>query len=322
MAKQGSSVPLMAAQNGGQKNGFALLRKRLWAHRQYYLLLVPAFVYICVFNYAPLYGLQIAFKEYYGSKGIFGSPWVGFRHFTDFFNGYYFTRTLSNTLILSVYSMALGFPIPIALALMLNELKNEKFKKFTQTVLYAPHFISIVVMVGILHTMLSPSIGVVNTLLEALGRERVYFMAQPGLFRTIYVFSGVWQQMGWSAVIYIAALSGIDPALHESARIDGASRFQRIVHINLPGIQTTVVLLLILSIGGLINVGYEKVYLMQNTLNTEVSEIISTFVYKRGILNNKLSFSTAVGLFNSMVNLALLTAANFTARRISGESLF
>jgi putative aldouronate transport system permease protein len=302
--------------------GSGALRRQIWAHRHYYLLLLPAFVYICLFSYAPLYGLQIAFKDFYGSLGILGSPWVGFKHFSDFFSGFYFWRTFGNTIILSAYSLAINFPVPIILALMLNELKSARYKKFAQTALYAPHFISVVVMVGILHTMFSPSIGVVNTALEALGRERVYFMALPRLFRAMYVLSGTWQEMGWAAVIYIAALAGVDPALHESARIDGASRLQRIIHINLPCISTTIILLLILSIGGLINVGYEKIYLMQNEVNLEVSEVISTLVYKRGIINNRVSFSTAVGLFNNVVNLALLVSANFIAGRLSRESLF
>jgi putative aldouronate transport system permease protein len=302
--------------------GFAATRRRIWAHRQYYLLLLPAFAYVCIFNYAPLYGLQIAFKDFYGSLGIWGSPWVGLKNFNDFFSGFYFWRTLSNTVIISVYSLVVKFPLPIILALMINELKRGRYKKFVQTALYAPHFISVVVMVGILHTMLSPSIGVVNTVLEALGHERVYFMALPNLFRGIYVLSDAWQEMGWTAVIYIAALSGVDPELHESARIDGASRLQRIVHINLPCISVTIVLMLILSVGNLVNVGYEKIYLMQNMVNTEVSEVINTLVYKRGIVNNKLSFSAAVGFFNNAVNLILLFAANFVAGRLSKESLF
>lgn len=296
--------------------------KVIWAHRQYYILLLPAIVYACIFNYVPLYGLQIAFKDFYGSLGIAGSPWVGLRHFADFFNGFYFWRIFANTLILSVYSLAVNFPIPIILALMLNELKNERYQKFVQTALYAPHFISTVVMVGIIHTMLSPSIGVANTLLETLGMERVYFMAQPDYFRSIYVFSGTWQEMGWSAVIYIAALSGVSAELHEAARIDGASRLQRIWHINLPTIQPTIVILLILAVGRMVSVGYEKIYLLQNTVNVNVSEVIATYVYKRGILNNKLSFSTAVGLFNNVINLILLVSANFFARRVNGESLF
>jgi putative aldouronate transport system permease protein len=319
----------LARRPGGSvgSGGSGALRRQIWAHRHYYLLLLPAFAYICLFSYAPLYGLQIAFKDFYGSLGILGSPWVGLKHFSDFFNGFYFWRTFGNTIILSALTLAVNFPVPIVLALMLNELKSERYKKFAQTALYAPHFISTVVLVGIMHTIFSPSIGVVNTVLEALGHERVYFMALPKLFRGIYVISGAWQEMGWSAIIYIAALAGVDPALHESARMDGATRVQRIIHINLPCISTTIVMLLIISIVNLINsshasAGFEKIFLMQNEVNLEVSEVISTLVYKRGIINNRMSYSAAVGLFNNVVNLALLLSANFIAGRLNGDSLF
>ena len=211
--------------------------------------------------------------------------------------------------------------MPIIIALLLNETKG-RFKRASQTILYAPHFLSTVVVVGMINTMLSPSFGVVNTIIEALGGERIYFMTMPGAFRHLYVWSGVWQGMGWGAIIYLAALAAVDPELHEAATIDGASRIQRIRYINIPTIVPTIIILLIMRMGSLVSVGYEKVYLLQNDLNVEVSEVISTYVYKRGLLQNNYSFSTAVGLFNNVVNIALLLITNFITRRVSDTSLF
>ncbi len=297
------------------------LGRKIWKHRAFYLLLLPAVAYVILFCYTPMYGLQIAFKDYKGALGIAGSRWVGLKHFRSFFNSYNFLQLLRYTLALSLYSLAAGFPLPILLALLLNETKS-RFKRFSQTVLYAPHFISMVVMVGMLNTLFSPSMGVINTLREALGMERYYYMAQPSAFRHLYVWSGVWQNIGWDAVIYLAALSAVDPSLHEAAMIDGASRIQRITHINLPTILPTIVILFIMAVGRVASVGYEKVYLLQNDLNVDVSEVISTYVYKRGVLNSNYSFSTAVGLFNNVVNIALLLMANFISRRLGETSLF
>lgn len=297
------------------------LTTQIWKHRHYYIMLLPAVVYVILFCYAPMYGLQIAFKNYKVSLGISKSPWVGFRNFTDFFQSYYFGTLLKNTLVLSIYSLIVGFPIPIIVALALNEMKG-KFKKFTQTVLYAPHFISLVVLVSILNSMLSPSQGVVNTILEMLGMERNYFMANPAYFRHLYVWSGVWQGMGWGAIVYLAALSGVDPSLHEAADIDGATRMQKILHINIPTIMPTIVIMLILRMGQIISVGYEKVYLMQNSMNIETAEVISTYVYKRGILNSNYSFSAAVDLFNNLVNVTMVLLANWISKKVSDTSLF
>ena len=294
---------------------------RIWKHREYYLMLLPAVIYVMLFCYAPMYGLQIAFKNYKVSLGVSGSPWIGFRNFTDFFQSYYFVTLLKNTLVLSLYSLIVGFPIPIIIALILNEMKG-RFKKVTQTVLYAPHFISLVVLVSILNSMLSPSQGVVNTIIEMLGGERTYFMADPKYFRHLYVWSGVWQGMGWGAIIYLAALSGVDPVLHEAADMDGATRLQKIIHINIPTILPTIIIMLILRMGQIIFVGYEKVYLMQNSMNVETAEVISTYVYKRGILNSNYSFSAAVGLFNNVVNVILVLLANWISKKISKTSLF
>lgn len=297
------------------------LTNRIWRHRDYYLMLLPAVAYVIIFNYVPMYGLQIAFKDYRMSLGVADSRWVGLQHFIDFFNGYSFGLLLENTLILSLYSLVVGFPIPIIVALVLNELKG-KYKKGVQTILYAPHFISTVVLVGMISVMFSVSSGVVNTLLSEMGFEKIYFMGAPKYFRHLYVWSGVWQGMGWGAIIYLAALAGVDPGLHEAASIDGANRLQRIIHINIPCILPTIIITLILRMGSIISVGYEKVYLLQTDLNIDVSEVISTYVYKRGIVNMNYSFSTAVGLFNNLVNVTLVILANKIAKKVSGTGLF
>ena len=298
-----------------------LLGKQILKHRSYYILMLPAIIYVAIFCYGPMYGIQIAFQDFRPVLGYSGSPWVGLKHFINFFNGANFWRLIRNTLYLTTYSLVAGFPIPIILALLLNVI-NEKLRKPIQTILYAPHFISVVVMVGILNLVFSPSIGIVNNVIAALGGERIYFMTEPSAFRHLYVWSGIWQELGWNAVIYIAALSTVDESLHEAARIDGASRLQRIWYINIPTILPTIVILLIMKIGSMASIGYEKIYLLQNDLNVEVSEVISTYVYKRGIINTNYSFSTAVGLFNNLINILLLLLANFFAKKTTETSLF
>lgn len=307
-----------------EKAGFHKTNKlstRMWRSRYYYLMLLPAIVYVIIFCYVPMYGLQIAFKNYKMSLGIVDSRWVGIQHFIDFFNGYSFESLITNTFAISIYDILVGFPIPIIVALILNELHGG-YKKVVQTVLYAPHFISTVVLVGIMTTLLSPSHGVVNYILEAFGMETIYFMAEPGLFRHLYVWSGVWQEMGWGAIVYLAALSGVDPTLHEAAEIDGATRMQKIVHINIPTIMPTIIIMLILRMGQIASVGYEKVYLMMNDMNVSTAEVISTYVYKRGLVNNNYSFATAVGLFNNIVNVTMLLIANKISKKVSETSLF
>ncbi|WP_238178121.1 ABC transporter permease [Paenibacillus contaminans] len=296
--------------------------RALRKHWQLYLLIAPVVVYFLVFHYWPMYGVQIAFKNFIATKGIWGSPWVGFKHFERFFESYFFWRLIRNTLGISLYELAVGFPVPIILALMINEVRLKGYRKFVQTVTYAPHFLSTVVVVGMVMMFLSPNSGLVNTAIKALGGEPIPFMTQPEWFKTIYVFSGVWQQMGWSSIIYLAALAGIDPQLHEAARVDGASRMQRIWHVNLPGIRPTIVILLILNIGTLMGVGFEKVFLMQNSLNNESSDVISTYVYRSGILGAQYSFSAAVGLFNSLVNFILLLTVNRIAKKVNQVSLW
>ena len=297
------------------------LKKRIWESRYYYLMILPALVYLILFKYIPMYGIQIAFKNFKVSQGIWGSKWVGFRNFLDFFSSYSFDQLLTNTFTLSFYLLVVGFPIPILIALVLNEMKG-KYKTFVQTVLYAPHFISTVVLVGIMVCLFSPSQGVVNTILGWFGIEPIYFFGSPDYFRHLYVWSDVWKGMGWSAIIYLAALSGVDMELHEAADIDGATRLQKIRYINIPAILPTIVITLILQLGKIADVGYEKVYLMQNDLNIATAEVISTYVYKRGIIGQSYSFSAAVGLFNNVINVAMLLIANQIAKKVSKNGLF
>ncbi|TXK76632.1 sugar ABC transporter permease [Paenibacillus sp. N3.4] len=291
-------------------------------HWDLYALLLPVIIYFIIFHYIPMYGVQIAFKEFIASKGINGSPWVGFQHFERFFDGFYFWRVIRNTLGIGLYELIVGFPVPIILALLINEVQSKSFKKTVQTVTYAPHFLSTVVMVGMLLIFLSPRYGIVNTLIEWFGGDQIAFLTEPGWFKTVYVFSGVWQQMGWSSIIYLAALTGIDPQQHEAAKVDGASRLQRIWHVNLPGILPTIIILLILNVGSILAVGFEKVFLLQNPLNMEASDIISTYVYRSGILEAQYSFSAAVGLFNSVINFFMLVTVNFIARKAGETSLW
>ncbi len=283
---------------------------------------LPVLVFFLVFHYAPMYGVQIAFKKFSAVRGIVGSPWRGLYYFQQFFDSYLFGELIGNTLGLSLYSLAVGFPTPILLALMMNELRSERVKRVVQTITYAPHFISMVVMCSMIILFLSPSSGVLNRIIEILGGQSVYFMGKPEYFKTIYVLSGVWQNTGWSSIIYMAALSGIDPQLHEAATIDGASRLQRVWHINLPGILPTAVILLIMNCGSLMSIGFEKAFLLMNDLNRAAAEIISTFVYQRGLIDRNYSSAAAIGLFNSAINLVLLLGVNAIARRVSDTSLW
>ncbi|HIQ62911.1 MAG: ABC transporter permease subunit [Christensenellales bacterium] len=289
---------------------------------QLYLLLLPVVAYFIVFHYLPMYGLQIAFRNYSVRLGFWRSQWVGLEHFERFFRSYYSTQVIANTILISVYSLAVGMPLPILLAILMNEVRNKAFKRTVQTVTYAPYFISTVVMCSMIYLFLSPQSGVINRLLMALGGESIYFMGKPALFKTIYVLTGVWQYTGWNSIIYMAALSGIDPQLHEAAMIDGAGRFRRIWHINLPGLIPTMVILLILNSGSLMTVGFEKIFLLQNDLNRSASEVISTLVYNQGLIQHDYSYSAAVSLFNSVVNCILLVTVNQIARRVSETSLW
>ena len=296
------------------------LMKRHWV---LYIFLIPALLYLATFNYGPMYGLMIAFKNFKASKGIWGSEWAGLKWFETFFSTPRFLDILKNTLTISLYSLVFDFPLPIILALILNNVKNLKWKKFAQTVTYMPHFISVVVLVSMMSIFFSPNSGMINTLLKYLGGSgETYFMGNAQYFPHMYVWSGIWQSMGWGSIIYIAALAGVDPSLHESAMLDGANKFKRVLHIDLPTIMPTMAIMLIMRCGSIMNIGYEKVYLMQNSLNIATSEVISTYVYKIGLQQQQFSYSTAIGLFNSVVNFILLLIVNKTDDKLSGSSLF
>ncbi|MGI8315921.1 ABC transporter permease [Halobacillus mangrovi] len=286
-----------------------------------YLMLLPALIYFLIFHYVPMYGVLIAFKDYMPTEGVLGSPWVGFEHFVRFFQSYNFWSLISNTLSLSALQLIFGFPLPIIVALLLNQMMHQKYKKFVQTVIYAPHFISVVVLVGMMYVFFSNN-GIINNLLMMFGGESVAFFSQPEWFKPLYVGSGLWQETGWAAIIYLAALSGVSPEMHEAAIMDGASKFQRILHIDIPSIMPTAVILLVLSVGNLMNIGFEKAYLMQTPLNVSSAEIIPTYVYKVGLQQAQYSFAAAVGLFNAIINLILLWAVNRAAKRMSGSSLW
>ena len=300
-----------------------LKQQRMKTNFELYLFfLMPTLLYFILFRYLPMIGVQIAFRDYIPVKGFWGSRWVGLKHFNRFFNSYQFWIVLRNTLGISFYQLLVGFPFPIILALLLNQVDKIKFKGFTQTVTYAPHFISVVVLVGMLHIFLNPRNGLVNILLMNLGRDPVFFLGKSGLFKTIYVFSGVWQNTGWGMIIYLAALSSISVELYEAAKIDGANRMQRIIFIDIPGILPTIVILLILNTGRVMSLGFEKVFLMQNPLVLDSAEVISTYVYKVGLLSAQFSFAAAVGLFNGAINLILLVAVNKISKRISSIGLW
>lgn len=296
--------------------------KRIQRHYQLYLFLLPTILYFLIFHYFPMYGVTIAFKDFIAVKGISGSPWVGFEHFARFFSSYKFSTVIWNTLLINLYELFIAFPIPIILALLLNQVTNEKFKKLVQTVTYAPHFISVVVIVGMLYLFLSPRNGLINQLIVWLGGEPIFFMANPEWFKSIFVLSGVWQNAGWSMIIYLAALTSVSSDLHEAAIVDGASKLQRIWNIDLPSIMPTIMILLILNIGSFMAVGFEKIYLMQNSLNIGSSEVIQTYVYQTGLLSAQYSYSAAVGLFNSIVNFILLIGFNQLAKSMKQASLW
>lgn len=283
---------------------------------------LPGLVITFIYHYIPIYGVIIAFKNYSPRRGIWGSAWVGFDHFVRFFSSASASTIIMNTLILSLYSLIASFPIPIVLALMLNSFRHKRYRKVIQTVTYAPYFISVVVMCGMITLFLSPSMGVVNNVIRAVGGNTVNFMGEQSLWRHIYVWSGVWQGMGWSSVIYFAALSGVSPEYHEAAVVDGASKLQRIWYIDVPFVIPTAVMLLILNCGSLFSIGFEKAYALQNPMNLDVSQIISTYVYQLGILDNDISFSAAIGLFNSVVNSILLITVNAISRKLSDTSLW
>lgn len=291
-------------------------------HWPLYLFLLPTIVYFLLFRFYPLYGLQLAFKNYRAVDGIAGSAWNGFENFRRFFSTADFGKLMWNTLGVSVFTLIFTFPLPIILALLLNQLPSLKYKKLVQTTVYAPHFISTVVMVGMIFLFTSPSSGMINKIIEAFGGKAIHFTAEPGWFVPMYVISEIWQSTGWGSILYLAALAGVSPELHEAALVDGANKFQRVWHIDIPGILPTIVIMMILNAGKVMNVGFEKAYLMQTSLNIRASEIIATYVYKRGVLKSQISLATAVGLFDSVVNMILVVTVNWISRKVTDSSLF
>jgi putative aldouronate transport system permease protein len=286
------------------------------------LLVLPAVVYYILFKYVPMWGILIAFKRYSPFKGFWGSNWVGLQHFKMFFSGPFWWRCVRNTLLLSLYSTLWSFPAPIIFALILNDVQNMKFKKLVQTVSYMPHFLSTVVIIGLLYMFLSPNTGPVQKIMVALGYQKMDIFAQAKYFRTLYIASGIWQSLGWSAIIYLAALTNIDPALYESATIDGANKFQQLKYITLPSIAPTIIIMLLLRLSHILGVGFEKAYLLQNDANHETSDVLETYVYRIGISGANYSYGTAVGLLTSVINLFFLFIFNGISRRVSETSLW
>ena len=295
-----------------KKINFMRILKRNWVC---YLFILPMLIYVIIFNYIPMYGIQLAFKDYRVADGIWGSAWVGLKHFKTFFESYQFKDLLWNTLSLSLYSLIAGFPMPIIFALLLNYITNVKLKKVVQMVTYAPHFISTVVYCGMILIFLS-SDGVINQLLKLIGIDSVAFLTNPSNFRHIYVWSGVLQNIGWGSIMYISVLTSVDPTLHEAATVDGATRFQRLLHIDLPAIM------LIMRAGEIMDLGFEKAFLLQNNINLDYSEIIATYVYRIGIQGGQFSYSSAIGLFNNVINMVLLVVVNKIAKKVSDVSLW
>lgn len=313
MSRNKSAAAKPAVMSGGKPLG-----RRIKDNWQLYLMLLVPVVLTIIYKYIPMYGIQIAFRDYKASKGFMGSEWVGLEWFLRFFSAPTFWRMMKNTILLSLYSLLWGFPIPIILALMMNQMRFHRFKRITQTVLYAPHFISTMVICGMIRIFLSPSGGLINL----IAGTSIDFLTESSAFRTIYIASGIWQDAGWGIIVYMATLANVDTSLYEAAKVDGASLFQRILHIDIPELAPIMVLNLIMSVGGLMNVGFEKVWLLQTDLNKAASDVIAVYVYQQGIERAKYSYSTAVGLFNTVINIILLIAVNKVAKRISEDTSF
>lgn len=298
------------------------LRLSLKNDWQLYVLALPAVVYVLIFCYAPMYGLQIAFQDFTPSKGFAGSEWIGFAHFKTLFTSYQFWPMMKNTIFISMYTLLAGFIPPIVLAILLHNVSSRRFKSVAQTIYYAPHFISIVVLVSMMKLMLSPNAGVVNSIITAFGGNKIDFMGNANAFPHIYVLSNIWQTVGWSSIIYLAALSGASQEIYEAAKVDGANKFQRILHVDIPCIAPTAITMLILACGRIMNSSTQKVLLMQNPLNLSASEIIGTYVYKSGVLNQQYGYSAAAGLFQSIVNVIMLITVNKISQKLSDSSLW
>lgn len=294
---------------------------RIKQNADVYLLFLPTLVFYFIFRYMPMFGNLIAFQDYSLMRGVFGSEWVGFEHFKNFLTNYKFFELLRNTIMISGLSLIIGFPLPIIFALLLNETKNLRFKKVVQTITYMPHFLSSVIVVGILMTFVS-SEGVINAVLGFFGKDPIQFMTTPKYFPWIYTVTDIWQQLGWNSIIYVAAIAGVDQELYEAASVDGAGRFRKIWNVTLPSILPTIVVILVMSVGKMLTVGYEKIILMYNPTIYETADVISTYVYRKGLLEADYGFSTAVSMFNSICNCILLFVANFASKKISGEGLW
>lgn len=298
------------------------LWRRIWAAKYLYLMFFPVLLYYIFMRYAPMAGLVIAFKNYNAFAGFAKSPWVGFKYFSQFFNSIYCWRLIRNTLLINLYDLVFNFPASIVLALLLNEVRQPRFKKVTQTITYMPYFISSVVLASMVVQFLSPTGGLVNNIIESMGGKRTYFMTQPESFRTIYTLMNLWKNIGWNSIIFLAAISGINGELYEACTVDGGGHLRRMWHITLPGILPTVVVLLIMRLGHMMDAGYETILLLQNNANLETSDVIGTYVYRRGILKNEYSYSTAVGIFQSVIGFVLVIASNWLSRRFSETSLW
>jgi putative aldouronate transport system permease protein len=320
--KDGVAASLMPHRVTKVKSGYwKRLKKDLLQNKYVYIMVLPVVLYYALFHYAPMYGAQIAFKNYIPAKGIFGSEWAGLVHFQQFFKSFYFWRVLKNTVLISFYELVLGFPAPILLALMLNEVRLALFKRAVQTIVYIPHFISIVIVAGMVVDFFSLD-GLINQLLASVGLGPYKFFTGPDWFRFLFVGSGIWQGVGWGSIIYLAAITSIDPTLYEAAKVDGASRIKQIYHITIPGIAPTIIILFILNLGHFMSVGAEKIILLYNPLMYDTADTISTFVYRKGLLEANYSFSSAVGLFNSVINFMLLLFANKLSRTLTETKLW
>lgn len=290
-------------------------------HRNIYLMLIPVIAFFIIFHYVPMAGIVIAFQDYKITRGILGSAFVGFKHFKAFLNDFYFWRLIKNTLTINVLGLVLAFPPPIILALLLNEVRNKSFKKSVQTITYMPHFISVVIVCGLVKNFLATE-GLINSIITMLGGKALSFFTEPSYFPFIYIISGLWQNIGWSSIIYLSALSSIDQELYEAAAIDGAGRWRQTIHITLPGILPTIAILLIMNIGNMLSLGYEKILLLYNPTIYESADVVSTYTYRMGILGANYSYSTAIGIFNSICNIILLNIANATSKKLTGSGLF
>ena len=300
----------------------ARLWRRIWAGRYLYLMFLPVFLYYVIFRYGPMLGLSIAFKDYNAFLGFEKSPWVNFKYFEQFFNSIYLWRLVRNTLLINLYDLVFNFPAAIMLALLINEVQNRRFKKTVQTITYMPYFISSVVIASMVVQFLSPSSGIINSVIAALGGERQYFMVQPESFRTIYTLMNLWRNIGWNSIIFLAAISGINGELYEACRVDGGGYIRQMWHITLPGIASTIVVLLIMRLGHIMDAGYETILLLQNNANLETSDVINTYVYRRGLKGGEYSYGTAVGMFQSVTGFALVIFANWLSRRFGETSLW